>query len=219
MVKKKAPAPRAQNASKDDRIFVDKSGLEQAQEEEKKKSELEERIRHIHIKPPTTLKQFIQPLEPNLERTPQIQLKQLGGPGAEELRLQYQTEIIEGIKAVKEMDALPETERTKVDVLLDNLPNLPTIGAMVHAAKGNLLPATLALIRGAKMDRAQAERLALQDKVKQRKEVTSLEKDALKLQKQLKEYQDKVKIVTEKGRKVPVKEDDRRKKDRTGFSF
>lgn len=187
------------------KILIDKSGQSGELKIPKDKNDLAARVRKVNYKEPKTLKTFLQPIEPNLERTPFIQLKQVGLLSAEQSRLQMEQAIQDELKKALELKLeLKGKEKDEYDKYIRSLPTPNRINTILNLFKGDAINSLKSVLRETKEVQLQKKQAVTKEKAEIQKEAKKAENISKRIAEKLKETEPKV--TTEKGRKRPAKE-------------
>ena len=97
------------------------------------------RIRDIHITPDPTIKEFLQPIEPNLRRTPAIQLKQLPQMPVNDQLLLEQKILQDARDLTKILKDLPKDDVSQFRKFVRNLPSVGDLRLAEAVSKGDVI--------------------------------------------------------------------------------
>lgn len=180
------------------KVFVDKPKTKSSTSQKPTEDIIQKEIERIHKKPPKTVSDLLKPSEPNLERTAEVQRRQLGGPSEEQLRLELEKKLAEEYKKLFEAEekATPE-ERSILKDLLRSLPSYGTISASRAALRGDILGVLSGILTTFRQQELESKRAQTAKRTKQAKEAQVLDK-----------------AITELDRKIKALEKERKKKVR-----
>jgi len=193
------------------KVFVDKSGMEASKA--KVNSAIEKRVKEINLKPEATLKTFLQPIEPNFNRTVETQVKQLP-EDAQDIVLKLKKATLEEVKRYQELKKdLPDNLQNDFKKITDMFPSTGSINmadAALDIIFGNALDRKNGvgkLLKAMKGKSREVEAENRQTRAKSAKSQKELQDEIDKELKKIDELRKKnpIKMTSEKGKPVAVK--------------
>lgn len=208
----KAKANSKAIKAKNPKVFVDRSGVEASKA--KVNSAIEKKIKEINLKPEATLQTFLQPIEPNFNRTVQTQIKQLP-EDAQGIVLKLQKATLEEVKRYQELKkGIPDGLQNDYKKIIDMFPSTGSVN-IADATMDILFGETASekrkgvakLVKAIRGKSREVDAETRQTRAKSAKSQKELQDEIDKELKKIEELRKKnpIKMTSEKGKPVPVK--------------